>query len=782
MNIRTSRKPLSLLFSFLFLLAFVVMPINAQSSMDFKVDGIAYHTTSEENLTVEITCSYLAYGGDIIIPTSVQYDNKEYTVTGIGEKAFEFSYCHTLYISESITNIATGAFEYCTIDTLFINCPNVDNFAFSHSFVKEAICLDNVRNICERAFIGCDSLVSISINDGISGLGWRLFENCHKLKSLYIPGSIGVITENFLSGSFIETLTLGEGITSIRACPFGNDYLRKLNLPESITEINPYNGNGLMCPRLESITFPKNLTFLNFRALAGCNALSYVWVKADAPFDIPMNAFDEDVYKDAILYVNKGLKEQFENTYPWNQFQTIIDDEEPDTTLTSFFEVDGLHYHVTSQKERTVEIIRGNEPYKGAITVPSYVKYGNRTYSVKAITDEAFTWDTQIGLRNEDLTSVVIEEGIESIGENAFSGCIDLSSVVLPNGLKRIGEMAFSVTGITNINIPVGVEQINTGTFSGSGLKRITIPKTVQRIGEWPFSNCPLAEVEINGSPHIEYGAFWQCKELTTVRFNQSVASIHPRAFAECTSLKTITLPEGLKTLDIMTFENCASLREVHLPASLEKLNLWAFRGCDSLQVIRVADGGIRYDSRDNCNAVIDKETGTLVLGCKNTVIPSGVTAIGDEAFRNQTGITTISIPEGITTIGNYAFAGCTDLNSVELPQSLTTIGWCAFENCTELQTITIPESVTTMGYWAFWGCDKLNSVQVKATQPYAIDAQAFLSGICEPISLTGITPTTIIPKDISIYTIDGKPLIGTPRRNETYIIKQGDRTVKVTF
>ena len=114
------------------------------------------------------------------------------------------------------------------------------------------------------------------------------------------------------------------------------------------------------------------------------------------------------------------------------------------------------------------------------------------------------------------------------------------------------------------------------------------------------------------------------------------------------------------------------------------------------------------YDSRNNCNAIIETATNTLIAGCKKSIIPSSVTSIGSNAFYGCTGLTSIEIPNSVTSIGSNAFSGCTGLTSIEIPNSVTSIGYDAFYGCTGLTSIEIPNSVTSIGYDAFYGCTGL--------------------------------------------------------------------------
>ena len=128
---------------------------------------------------------------------------------------------------------------------------------------------------------------------------------------------------------------------------------------------------------------------------------------------------------------------------------------------------------------------------------------------------------------------------------------------------------------------------------------------------------------------------------------------------------------------------------------------------------IIVENGNTSFDSRNNCNAIIETATNTLIAGCKNTTIPNSVTSIGNGAFDGCSGLTSVMIPNSVTSIGEWAFSYCTGLTSVTIPNSVTSIGREAFRDCSSLTSLKIPNSVTSIGYWAFYGCSGLASVNI---------------------------------------------------------------------
>ena len=276
---------------------------------------------------------------------------------------------------------------------------------------------------------------------------------------------------------------------------------------------------------------------------------------------------------------------------------------------------------------------------------------------------------------NEYTDNVVIPESVTingttypvtSIGGSAFDGCSGLTSLTIPNSVTSIGDGAFGgCSGLTSVTIPKSVTSIGDYAFVGcSGLTSVTIPNSVTFIGG---------------------GAFAHCSGLTSVTIGNSVTSIGGGASAD-----------------------------------------GVFKGCDGLTSIMVESGNTVYDSRDNCNAIIMTASNTLIAGCKKTIIPNSVSSIGDYAFDNNRGLTSVTIPNSVTSIGESAFAGCVGLTSVTIGNSVTSIGGGAFIGCRSLTSVTIPNSVTSIGHSAFFWCTDLKKVEALPENPPSLNDNSF--------------------------------------------------------
>ena len=228
-----------------------------------------------------------------------------------------------------------------------------------------------------------------------------------------------------------------------------------------------------------------------------------------------------------------------------------------------------------------------------------------------------------------------------------------------------------------------------------------------------------MAEYKINkkgegiipqGETYISDGAFKKSKKLKSIVIPDGVTDIGRDAFSECTNLKSVVIPDSVEYIGSGAFYNCTELTSITIPEKVDKIRPFTFSGCGNLSSIRVAEGNKYYDSRNDCNAIIETESNTLLLGCNSTVIPNTVTKIGVSAFSRCKNLTSILIPKSVTSIESGAFFACRDLRSINIPESVVSIGQQAFARCENLASVSLPENGIEIAKDAFEGCPMLKS------------------------------------------------------------------------
>ena len=295
----------------------------------------------------------------------------------------------------------------------------------------------------------------------------------------------------------------------------------------------------------------------------------------------------------------------------------------------------------------------------------------------------------------------ILPDSVTDMGDAVFCYCSSLREVSIPKGVAAIGDYAFGkCTSLKRVTVPDGVARLGRGAFSAcTSMEEISLPDSVSEIRERAFQDCrSLAGIKIpDGVTRIGEYTFSSCRSVKEFVIPEGVKSIGVGAFHKCSALASITIPDSVAVIDEYAFQNCTSLAEVTIPEGVTDIKGNVFFRCTSLTRIVVDAGNRTYDSRNGCNAVIETATGTLIAGCKGTIIPDGVTKIGYSAFAGC-GITEITIPDGVIGVYNYVLSYNTSLTRVTIPESVTSIGEGALKDCKSLA------SVTYKGTMAQWG------------------------------------------------------------------------------
>ena len=324
-----------------------------------------------------------------------------------------------------------------------------------------------------------------------------------------------------------------------------------------------------------------------------------------------------------------------------------------------------------------------------------------------------------------DTTDIVIEPTykglpVKVIGSSAFRS-LKITSVTIPDSITKIGSCAFEwCTELTSLEIPDSVTEIGKNAFEGcTNLESINISGAITKVCESTFANCTnLNEVVLPDSVKtIEKDAFNSCENLTGVNMPKSLINIEPQAFWYCKNLKGLTLPDGLTEIGYEAFHGCRKLESVNIPDKLTKIGVAAFADCPDIASITVSGNNKTYYGKDNC--IIERKSNKLIFGCKNSIIPEGVTEIGSYAFYYCDGLTHITIPDSVTKIGGRAFTHCRELTEIVIPDGVTYIGGDAFGSCRGIKSIFIPKSVEYIGKEAFSRCEGIESLSVDKDNGY---------------------------------------------------------------
>lgn len=693
------------------------------NAFDFYEGGLAYNIVSEENKEVECIGGYSGGGSSITIPFTVVCNEIIYSVTSIGNNAFaRNSSLVSITIPKSVTSIGEFAFSSC-YNLTTINIP------------------DGVTSIGKGTFQGCNSLSSIIIPESITSIGDHAFNSCHSLTSICIPESVTSIGYDAFANCGGELIVN----CNIPQNGFSRSYFTSVTIGGRVTSVG--NSAFYDCKNLTSVTIGDNVTSIGKNAFAGCYSINTISISEHS------------------------------------QLTSIGDDAFGGCCFVSI----DLPKGVTSI---------GNSAFEGCDRLTTI----NIPDGVTSIGDGTFSYCTS-------LTSITIPESVTSVGNSAFSYCASLTSITIPESVISIGDGAFSAcTSLTSITIPEYVMSIGAWTFDGcKNLTSITFLGKPSISPSYAFQNCNVKKTIWKGntpsdtyyniksainyianSDYASYANFkvypmlgsmfevdgityvptslsdrtcdivdYDCNIITgsvnvgpTVIYKNiefTVNNVNDYAFYGNQYLEEVILANQ-GSVGTYAFANCTKLTTVNIEEGVTSVGNALFEGCNELAAISVAEGNAKYDSRNNCNAIIEKAANKLVAACNQTVIPESVTAIGDYAFSACGEMTSISIHKDILSVGNYAFSGCSSLADVTIedrtevltlgsngnrglfadcPLDLVYIGgkisydtssskgYSPFSNNTTLRTVTITDKEDTIYPYEFYNCSALKNFTI---------------------------------------------------------------------
>ena len=583
-----------------------------------RIDGLWYKFKGQQARVVSRKTRH-DYPSDIVVPDTIIYKNVKYPVTSIGPRAFQYD--------EKIKSVTIPS---------------------------------TVKEIENSSFYGCTSLEKVVIPPSIKSIGESAFYHCTNLKSINIPASVKKIGQRAFSPPGFEFATVEPGNAFYDSRDNCNAIIETVSntllygsgatvIPPSVTTIGPMAFDGISS--LKSIDIPASVTEIENYAFRGCTSLKSI-VIPETVQKIGIRCFEGSGLKQAVI---NGNVEYI--SYGFSNSDSL-------ETMTFGPGVTRLDFPQDCKNLKSIYI---------PATVKEIRIQGEKNLNLESITvDEANPY-----YDSRDNCNAIIETATDRL-------ILASSNTVIPNTVKIIDQYAFTGGMMKELHIPASVEYIHQYAFdtelSISGINHVDYRGALTRITVDPAN--PVYDSRDNCNAIIHKPSNTLLWAFNTTVIPETVKNIGEHAFMGRNNLKEITIPDAVKSIGHRAFYKCSNLERITIGAGVSDLSPFAFQESNAnLTEIKVSPANRTYDSRNDCNAIIESATGTLILGSAHSIVPDGVKSIGKEAFRNNKKLESIKLPPSVKTIDDYAFYGCSNLEEINL-ENVTRKGERALDGC----------------------------------------------------------------------------------------------------
>ncbi len=579
-------------------------------------------------------------------------------------------------------NVAAGNPNFASVDGCLYNKDVTELVRVAPAKQGTVTIPDTVTTVAENAFSDMQA-TGLVLSDGITEISYSMFSSCKNLTSVEFGENLTTIGRYAFNGcSALAEVTFNDKLETIDTEAFSYcSSLTELTFPTSLTSIS---GKAFYyCTSLSKITFLGGTCLIGNDAFSNHADQLNVYFMADSDWDI-------DDLKETFRYANETVQ--------------------PVSNATS----GTCGENATWTLEAGKLIIAGFGPMADYNTI---YRAAGQVYA---------PWYGDLN----PVTSVIVEEGITSIGNSAFMNCNQITNVSLPSTLTSIGNNAFyGLTLLEEIQIPAAVTSIGDYAFADcTGLTQVVLPESVTSFG-------------------IYGNTFLRCTNLKTINIPNGVTRLPSSLFDGCSSLEEITIPASVTIIGGSAFYRCTSLESVTIPASVEKLGSSAFRGCSGLKTITFLGNWPEVDSpgmwsgrpfRDVTADLyipamdatwggdsIEWLDGELTLHFLNeeelNLVACGTEGNGNIWMLDSNGVLIIYGSGKLdhwNSFSKYAWADYAEqIREVVILQGITFIPQTAFSGCSNLTSVTIPASVTEIGGGAFY-CESLTEITFKGNKP----------------------------------------------------------------